>query len=372
MYFLLEKEKDKRKFLFPSWVIRIIFLFFALFSSCRSLSQAPNTFVCAPAVALIFSSKGEVEVFSKNQKCNQRIVDFPSFGGDGRSIDLLDEQLVVLGDNKYGGKFAYKSIHQPRKGLLGMKFSTEVSPIGNSPLWHTSHAFGNQILTIGGEFQSKARLSNTVWNGLNLRWQDGSRFSRFAVGACKVKLNKDVYLLIGGFERVKESRVEMNTVLRLNTTEETIEELPSIRRDRAFHACEVSEGKVLISGGTRGDVTIADEVYSLATYESTVLNMASSLGRHQHQLLRLEETIFAFGGLLGNGSETSVVEWFDWMDMRWKQHEQSLLSENTTNLAVTAFPLSAVDCHAGCSCGLAGNLGNARNRIVGGTDAQVI
>ena len=318
---------------------------------------------------MIFSSGGEVEVFSKNQKCNQRIVEFPSFGGEGRSIDLLDEDLVLLGDNKLGGKFEYKSIHQPRKGLLGMKFSEEVSPIGNSPLWHTSHAFGNQLLAIGGDFQSKAKLSNSLWNGLNLRWQNGSRFSRFAIGACKVKLTKDVFLLVGGVEQVNGSKVEMNTVLRLNITEGVMEELPTIRRNRAFHACEISGEMILISGGTQGEVTLADELYSLTTNKSTVLNMTASLGRHQHQLLRLEETIFAFGGLLGNGSETSVVEWFDWMDLSWKHHEQSLLSEKTTNLAVTAFPLSAVDCFAGCSCGLTGNLGNAR--IVNGTDTQV-
>ena len=297
-------------------------------------------------------------------------MEFSGFGGEGRSIDLLDEQLILLGDKKLGGKFEYKSIHQPRKGLLGMKFSTEVSPIGNSPLWHTSHAFGNQILTMGGEFQSKARLSNTVWNGLNLRWQNGSRFSRFAIGACKVKLAKEVFLLIGGFERVNGSKVEMNTVLRLNITEETVEEMSSIRRQRAFHACEVFEEKILISGGKKRKFTVVDEVYNLTTNKSTVLKKAKSLGRSQHQLLRLEESIFAFGGLLRNGSETSVVEWFDWMDMSWKQHEQSLLSEKTTNLAVTAFPLSAVDCHAGCSCGLAGN--SRKGRIVGGSDAQVI
>ena len=318
---------------------------------------------------MIFSSSGEVEVFSKNQKCNQQIVEFPSFGGQGRSIDLLDEQLILLGDNKFGGKFEYKSIHQPRKGLLGMKFTKEVSPIGNSPHWHTSHAFGNQLLAIGGEFQSKARLSNTLWNGLNLRWQNGSTFSRFATGACKVKLAKDVFLLVGGFERVKERKVEMNTVLKLNITEETVEELPPIKRNRAFHACEVFQRRILISGGTKGKVTVGDEVYNLRTNKSRRLRKAKSLGRSQHQLLRLEETIFAFGGLLRNSSETSLVEWFDWMEMRWKQHKQSLLSENTTSLAVTAFPLSAVDCLAGCSCGLAASLGNAR--IVGGSDAQV-
>jgi len=296
-------------------------------------------------------------------------VDFPAFGGQGFSIDLLDEQLLLLGDNKLGGKFDYKSIHQPRKGLLGMKFSKEASPVGNSPLWHTSYAFGNQLLAIGGEFQSKARLSNSVWNGLNLRFKNGSRFSRFATGACKVKLAKDVFLLVGGFERGKESKVEMNTVLRLNITEETVEELPPIEENRAFHACEISEGKILISGGTQGEVTVGDEVYSLTTYKSTALDEASSLGRNHHVLLRLEDFIIAFGGFLSNGSETSAVQWFNWTAMRWKHHEQSLLSENTKSLAVTAFPLSAVDCFAGCRCGIAGNLGSAR--IVGGTEAQV-
>ena len=154
----------------------------------RYQPQAPNTYVCAPAVALIFSSEGEVEVFSKNRKCNQKIVDFPRFGGQGHSIDLLDEQLILLGEkSRLGGKFGYKSIHQPRKGLLGMKFSEEISPVGNSPLWHTSQVYGNQLLAIGGEFESKVRLSSTLWKGLNLRWQNGSQFSRFASGGCAVK-----------------------------------------------------------------------------------------------------------------------------------------------------------------------------------------
>ena len=63
--------------------------------------------MCAPAVALIFSSGGEVEVFSKDKKCNQKIVDFPDFGGEGHSVDLLDEQLVLLGVHQIGGKFEY-------------------------------------------------------------------------------------------------------------------------------------------------------------------------------------------------------------------------------------------------------------------------
>ena len=347
------------------------------FGFCQRLSQAPHTFVCAPAVALIFSSRGEVEVFSSDQKCNQKVVDaeFPPFAGHGRSLDLLDEQLVLIGNSKrkLGGKFEYISIQKPRKGLLGMKFTTEVAPIGYSPFWHTSHSFGNQLLALGGVYRSKVRLSNTVWNGLDLHWQNTTKFSRFATGACTVKLIKDIFLVIGGSERVRQKRLEMDTVLKLNIEEESVEELPPIKLKRAFHACEVSgtleasDLRILISGGTKGKDLVADEIYHWSTKDSVVLDPASSLGRQKHRLLRLEDKIFSFGGLQSDGSETSVVQWFDWDNTRWNDHESPLLSKSTGNLAVTAFPLSAVDCHAGCSCGLAGSLG----RIVGGSEAEV-
>ena len=84
--------------------------------------------------------------------------------------------------------------------------------------------------------------------------------------------------------------------------------------------------------------------------------MTSSLKRHRHALERIEDTIFAFGGLQSDGSDTAVVQWFDWIDKTWKPHDSSLLSEQTSYLSVTPFPLAAVDCHAGCKCGVAGKL----------------
>ena len=103
---------------------------------------------------------------------------------------------------------------------------------------------------------------------------------------------------------------------------------------------------------------IADEAYNLTSKESTTLSKTSSLGRYQHTLKRIDDTTFALGGLLENGSAAASVDWFDWKDMTWKQHDTSLLSKNTSFLAVTSFPLSAVDCHTGCTCGLAASLGN--------------
>ena len=298
-------------------------------------------------------------------------MEFPAFGGQGRTIDLLEDQLVLLDENKLDGRFQYQSIHQPRKGLLGMKFTIENSPLENSPYFHTNRFHGNKLLAIaGGELETKGQHSNTVWNGVNLHRKNGSQISQFATGACKVRLSRDIFLLIGGFKRVNRSKVEMNSVIRLKVHENTVEELPSIKQSRAFHACEVSGRRILVSGGSQGQVTVSDEVYSLDTNESIVLDRTSSLGRYGHSLLRLEEVIFAFGGLLSNGSETSEVEWFDWSDLSWKKHEESLHSKNTSNIAVTSFPVSAVDCHAGCKCGLTESTGSVD--IAGGTEAQVV
>ena len=304
--------------------------------------------------------------------CNKKIVHFPPFGGEGRSIDLLDNHLVLLGDSSVGGhgQFEYKSIHQPMKGLQGMKFTKELSPLGNAPRWHTSHAFGNLLLALGGEFQTEAQFSSstTVWKGLSLR-HNGSLFSRLAEGACKVRLEREIFLIIGGLKQVNGSKVETNTVRRLNVLEETLEDLPPIEKSRAFHSCEVYKKKVLISGGTKGTQIVADEVYILKSHESWVLKMTSSVQRYKHQLLRLGDRIFSFGGETSNGSQTALVEWFDWTARRWRSHEHSLLSENTTQLAITPFPLSAVDCDVGCSCGQART--SNKSRIVGGTDAEV-
>ena len=63
------------------------------------------------------------------------------------------------------------------------------------------------------------------------------------------------------------------------------------------------------------------------------------------------------------------MAWFDWSSKQWKEHDHGLLSKNSSNLVVTSFPLSAVDCHAGCTCGRVNNLGGAR--IVGGNEAKV-
>ena len=84
-----------------------LFYFWLFVKACPS---APGKFVCDPAMAAIFSPQGEIEIFSNDAKCNQIILDSSPFRGEGRSIDLLDEELLILGDNSAGEnrKFEYK------------------------------------------------------------------------------------------------------------------------------------------------------------------------------------------------------------------------------------------------------------------------
>ena len=202
-----------------------------------------------------------------------------------------------------------------------------------------------------------------------MRWQNGSKFDRLATGACRVRLEKDIFLLIGGLERNSIGRPEeMNIVLRLNITEETVEELPPMKKPRAYHACEVSEKRILISGGLGKRQLVDDEVYNMRTNESRVLQKQQSLRRHHHHLLALGQTIFAFGGYPGQ-KPTRQIKLFDWTTENWKSHDQSLKSVDISDLAVTAFPSTAVDCHLGCSCGVAGDPGS--ERILGGSEADV-
>ena len=79
----------------------------------------PSAFVCQPAAALIITKGGEVEVVS--QKCSAAITTFPEFSGTGRTISLMNEEIVLLGNYNHTMR-QYVSIQKPREGLLAMKY----------------------------------------------------------------------------------------------------------------------------------------------------------------------------------------------------------------------------------------------------------
>ena len=305
---------------------------------------------------------------------------YDGFAVTGHTVDLLDSELILIGDKSLGGKFKYLSIHSPREDILAIKYSLETSTVKGSPHTHTSFRQGNKLTVLGGDQSSKARLNTNVWTKINLQLKNQQFFSAFTSAACRIKLNKDMFLLVGGMLNDGKKKFVKN-VLRINMAAETVEELPPMNHARANHSCEMLAGNdlILISGGifqsltTGANIidTVPDEVYSLTTGLSTVLSAAASLGRFQHRLIRLGETVHALGGRNGSGHQISIVETFNEKTKGWRSDPNNhLKSDQTGELAVTPFPPTAIDCVNGCTCGQAA-LSHNSNRVVNGSETQV-
>ena len=342
--------------------------------------RTPSTYCCQPAAALLSFGDGSMEIYSsQSNQCSQKILKYDGFAVAGHTVDLLDNELILIGDKTLGGKFKYISIHSPRENLLAAKYSLETSNVKGSPYRHTSFRQGNKLTVLGGDQSSKARLNANVWTKINLQWKNQHVFSAFASAACRIKLTKDKFLIVGGILNDGKKKA-VNNVLMINMAEETVEELPPMNQTRAHHSCELlaGEGLILISGGTRqspktGASTIEivpDEVYNLTTGQSTALSAAASLGRYQHRLIRLGESIYAMGGRNGSGHQSSLVETFNEETRAWEDQNNHLMSDQTGDLAVTPFPLTAVDCVIGCKCGQVASSRNP-NRVVNGNEIQV-
>ena len=123
---------------------------------------------------------------------------FPKFSGTGRTASLLDEQLILLGNDDLGTKAQYLSIQRPRDGLLAMKYTVEELPLAHSAHEHASLVSGNTLSVVGGKFKSKGKLSTFTWTELSLRWENGSKYTPAFINSCSVKLDADVHVILGG------------------------------------------------------------------------------------------------------------------------------------------------------------------------------
>ena len=331
----------------------------------------PSTFVCQPAAALIISKGGEVEVFSGSKRCSAAITTFPKFAGIGRTSSLLDEELLLLGNDDFGTKGGrYVSIQKPRDGLLAMKYSIQNIPLNGPPHKHSSLVSKNTLNVIGGKFKSRGSLSKFTWTELALHWQNGTRFATDLSGSCAVKVGVDVHIVFGGQRHVHHQQLSSRQVVRINTTEQIVYKMTPMSRSRHSHGCALLTSSVaLLSGGLDQSSIQPDELYDVNSGKVvTVLNVDQSLGRSQHALFRGDDRIFALGGKDSNNNSPSRIAFFNTTTKAWNEMNQALFSTNTSELLVTPFPSSALDCVPECRCGV----NNRNGRIFGGSDAEVI
>ena len=323
---------------------------------------------------MIITKEGEVEVFSGSRQCSKAVATSIAFAGIGRTASLLDEELILLGNDDLGTQEGrYVSIQKPREGLLAMKYTFEDIPLKGSPHQHTSLVSKNTLAVIGGKFKSKAKLSKYTWTELSLHWKDGSKFDLDLIGSCVVKLSVDVHIIFGGVRKIEGRKRTGKEVVKIDTTKELAFEMKGMQHERAFHGCQLLDSSlVLLSGGLAQSEIQPDELYDIKSQESqesqeTVLNLDDSLKRHHHSLIKIGERVFGVGGVDSDKNTPSKIEEFNRATNTWTVLNQELHSSHTSDLVVSPFPMSAIDCVPKCQCGI----GKRETRIFDGSEAEV-
>ena len=136
------------------------------------------------------------------------------------------------------------------------------------------------------------------------------------------------------------------------------------------HACQLlnNSSVVLLSGGLDQDVIQPDELYNITSEEVVkLLDPEQSLRRVQHAMIKVGDRILALGGINSSNNAPSKIAEFDTTTNAWNELTQELHSTNTSELFVTSFPSSSLDCVPECDCGIA----HRKGRIFGGSEAEV-
>ena len=304
------------------------------------------------------------------------IATFPKFAGIGRTASLLDEELLLLGDDDLGTRGRYISIQKPRDGLLSMKYTVEDFDLRQSPHQHSSLVSKNTLSVVGGKFKSRGKLSKFIWTELSLKWENGSKFNPDIISACTVKLGVDVHIIFGGERKVTGHQISGGRRgVKINTTDEKVVEMTEMTHSRVSHDCQLlNNSVVLVSGGLpqKGadpSKILPDELYNISASGEVVkvLDLQQSLGRIQYALMKIGERVLAFGGRDSKNDAPSKIAEFNPTSYSWNQLNQELHSSNTSELVVSPFPAASLDCVPECRCGIA----KRKGRIFGGSDAEV-
>ena len=323
-------------------------------------------FLCQPAAALIVTEMGEIEIFSEQANCRRKITNVPPFSAAGQIVSLLNNKLRLLGFSEREQIWKSSSMEDPLGGILANEWrENEQLSDDKFDKYDISYTYFDDVYFSGGNAHKQAKLEAGKWIHLN---EKSFEESKFTSAACVVTLENNQMMLFGGVSFKSTNAV--NLVVTINVEEQSVRENQGMKYPRCHHSCElITRSTVLISGGYNNPKEprrslVPDQIYDTRTGET--LEVASSLGRYDHRLIHLEDSIFAFGGRDAQGSQVSAVEKFDSSSRTWSRHPQGLLSLETAGLAVLPFPVSAVDCST-CMCGV-----KRSKRIYGGKEVKVI
>ena len=333
-----------------------------------------------------------------SEKCSMFLTRFPDFSGRGRSASLLDNQIILIGNNTLSGsEGSFISIQNSRDGLLAMKYTKETFPTRGSPFRHSALPSENKLHLLGGRYRSRVMLEEHAWKDIHLKWAENhDAFVPKFFSACTVQTGIDSFYIFGGAEFLDNKTTAVrNTVLHINTNSLMVKTTGTMKRPRMALGCEVlNKGLILLSGGY-SDATNPlqsiepDEIFNLTHHAlssvensqsstgSYLLSMADSLNRFQHSMIRMNDKVYALGGIAPNlsfaisntssNATTAKIKVFNEATKSWSNHEKDLKSNHTAEVVALPFPSSSLDCVPDCQCGVSSSI----TRIFNGTDALV-
>ena len=184
-----------------------------------------------------------------------------------------------------------------------------------------------------------------------------------------MKIGVDVHIIFGGERKINGQQISGRQVVKINTTQQVVFKMKPMNRSRMSHGCQLlNSSVVLLSGGLDQDVIQPDELYNITSEEVVkLLDLEQSLRRAQHAMIRVGDRILALGGIDANKNSPSKITEFSTTTNAWMELTQELHSTNTSEVIVTPFPVSSLDCVPQCQCGIA----NRKERIFNGSEAEV-
>ena len=103
----------------------------------------PRLFKCQPAVALVVTESGKLEIFSNDERCNQIISNAPPFVLKEHSVMLQVDRLLLEGYTERESRRVQLILDGVRSGILANQWTTMNSRISADAAVHDKFAYGN-------------------------------------------------------------------------------------------------------------------------------------------------------------------------------------------------------------------------------------
>ena len=198
----------------------------------------------------------------------------------------------------------------------------------------------NSVYVLGGITSSK---TSEILESGSKTWIEGPEIPDGVIHSCGVRLNKNEFMVIGGFN---EQSLATKRILIYNIETNTWRNFSKeLEIGRTKHACIISDNNLLVIGGSDIDGnTLKDTEIIPLDSEANVKHVDLNVPRKNFGVTELltdeGSRVLVFGGQTRNGLISSVEEWSA-LEKKWKLSDITL-SGARADFGFATIPLSVL------------------------------